>query len=63
MIDIPPISVCLADGLSSAYWHICLRSASVNVLRGVDADLDEVADMGVGRGAMVMGWMGCTFCG
>ena len=61
--NVPPISVCLADGLSSAYWHICLRSESVNVLRGVDADLDEVAETGVGRGAIVIGCMGCTVCG
>jgi hypothetical protein len=58
--DIPPISVCLAVGFSSAYWHICLRSKSVKVFLGVEPDRDEVAEIGVGRGARVMGCIGCT---
>ena len=57
--NIRPISVCLAFGFSSAYWHICLRSRSVKVLRGVGVCLaepvDEVADTGVEMGAIGTG--------
>ena len=47
------------------------RSVSVSVLRGVDADLVDVADIGVaviaetgvGRVPTDIGWIGCTGCG
>lgn len=53
---IPPISVCLTVGLSSWYWHMRRRSASVSVFRGVDEVRDwvEVAETGVAD-AGVMG--------
>lgn len=54
---VPPISVCLTVGLSSWYWHIRLRSASVRVFRGVDEVRDwvEVAETGVADAGVIGG--------